>query len=149
MTLATTFASIVFTSLGVATLNLLVVLWVNGALRNAQHGFHELETLLAHVFGRALHPTERTTRGLLALFLASWAATLAFILLVQLGVLKLTTESFVLYAIALYLLASLVALPLAGHGVFGCKHHSRAPAWTALLVIVFTSVLAIAFSFLY
>ncbi len=149
MTLTSTFASLFFLSIGIAVINLLAVLCVNGVLRNTRAGFHELETLLAHIFGESAHPTERAARGIFALFLASWAATLAFIISWQIGFLDGSLIALAAYAIVLYALSGLVGFPLLGHGAFGHKHHPRAPLWTATLVIVFTLALAVTTALLF
>ncbi len=149
MTLLTTIASFFFLTAGVALICVIAVIGVNAALRKTQSGFHELESLLAHVFGAASHPTERAMHGLFALFLSSWAATIAFFLARIIGALPEGIIGFIIYALVLVLLSGFALFPMLGYGVFGRGHHPRAPYWIIALVLTFSVTLAICTSLLF
>lgn len=149
MSLLATLFSLFFLSAGVSLVCTLAVIGVNDALRRTHAGFHELETIFAHIFGVSTHPTERVTRGLLALFLTSWAATLAFFIARIANLLPLGVLGVALYALVLIMLAGIVVFPLLGYGLFGRQHHPRAPLWIMLLSLVFALVLGVCTSILF
>lgn len=135
-------AIIVLLAAGIALVATFIINSVNNWLLHCGWSFVEPDWMIGEILhAKALH---REKEGLLTQLVATWVATLGFLCLYFLPVIK-TIPLFaaaLLYCLCLWLCLMFILLPLTHRGLFGTLHHRYAGRSTALLFFVYAMVLS-------
>lgn len=138
--------SVLVLTAGIASIGVLVTLALHDLLRRAHQDLLAIDTVFAKLFG--LESEERAHHGVSGLFLVAWGVVIAFAILRQSVVFVALTNPVlesVLFGGGVYLVITLLFLPVFGLGAFGAKHHPHVPYWAAFFTAVFVLVIATLF----